>query len=176
MRRPSIIRLDIGNKDKKELAKCNVVKMIELRRDKQIDNQINFICGAGRSKGKKPNIAHPSVTTKGLSNISATLIERSGVVSTRAIMHGVITKQGAVNLYSKTVEEPAQLLISCAHTEHQESLDQAGCKRLSSYDRFIQSNKKKHEAGIFLPFYILKTVGNSVFGCSKMKNFEFNLN
>lgn len=44
---------------------------------------------------------HAFVTEKGLSKISLTLIEGSGVVSTRSNIHWVVTEQGAVNLYGK---------------------------------------------------------------------------
>ena len=44
-----------------------------------VGGQIDFIRGAGHSKGGKPIIAIPSVTTKGVSKICPTLIEGSGV-------------------------------------------------------------------------------------------------
>ena len=47
----------------------------------------------------------------------------SGVVSTRSNMHWVVTEFGAVNLYGKTLQERAKLLISIAHPDHKDSLD-----------------------------------------------------
>jgi len=90
-----------------------------------VGGQIDFIRGAGHSKGGKPIIALPSVTNKGVSKITPTLIEGSGVVSTRANIHWVVTEQGAVNLYGKTLQERARLLTSIAHPAHRESLEKA---------------------------------------------------
>jgi acyl-CoA hydrolase len=79
-----------------------------------VGGQIDFIRGAGHSVGGKPIIAIPSVTNKGVSKICPTLLEGSGVVSTRSNMHWVVTEYGAVNLYGKTLQERARLLISIA--------------------------------------------------------------
>ena len=102
-----------------------------------VGGQIDFIRGAGYSKNGKPIIAMPSVTEKGLSKISPTLIEGSGVVSTRANIHWVVTEQGVVNLYGKTMQERAKLLISIAHPNHREMLDQAAFERFGSHYRFV---------------------------------------
>ncbi len=102
-----------------------------------VGGQIDFIRGAGHSKGGKPIIAMPSVTEKGLSKISPTLIEGSGVVSTRANIHWVVTEQGAVNLYGKTLQERAKLLISIAHPNHREMLDKAAFERFGPHFRFV---------------------------------------
>ncbi|HKM93663.1 MAG TPA: acetyl-CoA hydrolase/transferase C-terminal domain-containing protein [Prolixibacteraceae bacterium] len=104
-----------------------------------VGGQIDFIRGAGHSKGGKPIIALPSVTNKGISKISPTLVEGSGVVSTRANIHWVVTEYGAVNLYGKTLQERARLLISIAHPDHREALDQAAFERFGSHYRFIRS-------------------------------------
>ena len=79
-----------------------------------VGGQIDFIRGAGHSKGGKPIIAMPSLTPKGVSKICPILIEGSGVVSTRANIHWVVTEYGAVNLYGKTLQERARLLTSIA--------------------------------------------------------------
>jgi acyl-CoA hydrolase len=102
-----------------------------------VGGQIDFIRGAGHSKGGKPIIAMPSVTEKGLSKISPTLIEGSGVVSTRSNIHWVVTEQGAVNLYGKTLQERAKLLISIAHPNHREMLDKAAFERFGPHFRFV---------------------------------------
>jgi len=104
-----------------------------------VGGQIDFIRGAGHSKGGKPIIALPSVTNKGVSKITPTLLQGSGVVSTRANMHWVVTEFGAVNLYGKTLQERARLLISIAHPDHREALDQAAFERFGSHYRFIRS-------------------------------------
>lgn len=104
-----------------------------------VGGQIDFIRGAGHSKNGKPIIALPSVTNKGVSKISPTLIPGSGVVSTRANMHWIVTEHGAVNLYGKTLQQRAKLMISIAHPDHREELDKAAFERFGSHYRFIQS-------------------------------------
>lgn len=103
-----------------------------------VGGQIDFIRGAGHSKGGKPIIALPSVTTKGVSKITPTLLEGSGVVSTRANVHWLATEYGAVNLYGKTLQQRARLIISIAHPDHREALDKAAFERFGSHFRFIQ--------------------------------------
>ncbi|KOH46468.1 acetyl-CoA hydrolase/transferase family protein [Sunxiuqinia dokdonensis] len=102
-----------------------------------VGGQIDFIRGAGHSRGGKPIIALPSVTAKGVSKISPILMPGSGVVSTRANMHWVVTEQGAVNLYGKTMQERARLLISIAHPAHREELDKAAFERFGSHFHFV---------------------------------------
>ncbi|MBN1117623.1 MAG: acetyl-CoA hydrolase/transferase family protein [Bacteroidales bacterium] len=102
-----------------------------------VGGQIDFIRGAGYSEGGKPIIAMPSVTAKGLSKIAPTLIEGSGVVTTRSNMHWLVTEYGAVNLYGKTLQERAKLIISIAHPDHRESLDKAAFDRFGSHFHFI---------------------------------------
>lgn len=102
-----------------------------------VGGQIDFIRGAGYSKGGKPIIAMPSVTAKGISKISPILLPGSGVVTTRANMHWFVTEFGAVNLYGKTLQERARLIISVAHPEHQKELDQAAFERFGSHYHFV---------------------------------------
>lgn len=102
-----------------------------------VGGQIDFIRGAGHSKNGKPIIAIPSVTSKGVSKISPTLIEGSGVVSTRANIHWVVTEYGAVNLYGKALQERARLLISIAHPDHRETLEKAAFERFGPHFHFV---------------------------------------
>ncbi len=101
-----------------------------------VGGQIDFIRGAGHSEGGKPIIAMPSVTAKGISKITPTLIEGAGVVTTRANMHWFVTEYGAVNLYGKTLQERARLIISVAHPDHREMLDKAAFERFGPHYHF----------------------------------------
>ncbi len=103
-----------------------------------VGGQIDFIRGAGHSEGGKPIIAMPSVTGKGISKITPTLIEGAGVVTTRANMHWLVTEYGAVNLYGKTLQDRARLIMSVAHPNHREMLDRASFERFGSHFYFVK--------------------------------------
>jgi acyl-CoA hydrolase len=98
-----------------------------------VGGQVDFVYGASRSKGGKAIIAIPSVTGKGASKISPVLLTGAGVVTTRAHIHWLVTEYGAVNLYGRSLQERARLIISIAHPSHQESLDKAAFKRFGSH-------------------------------------------
>ncbi|MCK5369093.1 MAG: 4-hydroxybutyrate CoA-transferase, partial [Cyclobacteriaceae bacterium] len=102
-----------------------------------VGGQIDFIRGAGHSEGGKPIIAMPSVTAKGISKITATLIEGAGVVTTRANMHWLVTEQGKVNLYGQTLQERARRIISVAHPIHRETLEKLAFERFGSHFYFV---------------------------------------
>ena len=76
-----------------------------------VGGQIDFVYGASRSKGGKSIIAMPSVTNRSVSKISNVLTSGAGVVTTRNHMHWFVTEYGAVNLYGKTLQERAKLII-----------------------------------------------------------------
>lgn len=102
-----------------------------------VGGQIDFIRGAGYSEGGKPIIAIPSITAKGISKISPTLLEGSGVVTTRSNMHWLVTEYGAVNLYGQSLQKRAKLIISIAHPDHQEKLDKAAFERFGPHFHFV---------------------------------------
>ncbi len=102
-----------------------------------VGGQIDFVYGASRSKGGKAIIAMPSVTDKGISKISPVLMPGAGVVTTRNHIHWFVTEYGAVNLYGRTLQERAKLIISVAHPDHREALEQAAFERFGSHFRFI---------------------------------------
>ena len=104
-----------------------------------VGGQIDFIYGASRSEGGKAIIAMPSVTRKGISKIAPVLTEGSGVVTTRAHVHWVVTEHGAVNLYGKTLQERARLLISIADPAARESLDRAAFERFGPHHHYIKT-------------------------------------
>ncbi len=102
-----------------------------------VGGQVDFVYGASRSKGGKSIIAMPSVTNKGVSKIANVLTSGAGVVTTRNHMHWFVTEYGAVNLYGKTLQERARLIISVAHPEHREALEQQAFERYGSHFRFV---------------------------------------
>ena len=66
-----------------------------------------------------------SHTQKGVPRVVPILRPGAGVVTTRAHVQFVVTKNGAVDLYGKTLSERAELLMSIAHPDDQESLERA---------------------------------------------------
>lgn len=102
-----------------------------------VGGQIDFVYGASRSKGGKSIIAMPSVTNKGVSKIANVLNPGAGVVTTRNHMHWFVTEYGAVNLYGKTLQERAKLIISVAHPDHREELERQAFERYGSHFRFV---------------------------------------
>ena len=95
--------------------------------------QVDFIYGASLSEGGKAIIAMPSCTKNGVSKIAPTIMEGAGVVTSRAHVHWVVTEYGAVDLYGRSMEERAKLLISIAHPDHREELDRAAFERFGPH-------------------------------------------
>lgn len=104
-----------------------------------VGGQVDFVYGASRSKGGKAIIAMPSVTNKGVSKISPVLMPGAGVVTTRNHIHWFVTEHGSVNLYGKTLQERAKLIISIAHPDHREALEQAAFERFGPHFRFVKN-------------------------------------
>jgi len=102
-----------------------------------VGGQIDFIYGASLSERGKAIIAMPSVTNKGISKIAPVLTSGAGVVTTRNHIHWFVTEYGAVNLYGKSLQERAKLIISISHPDHRESLDQAAFERFGPHFHFI---------------------------------------
>ena len=69
---------------------------------------------------------------KGLPKIVPTLQPGAGVVTPRADVQWVVTEYGAVNLYGKSLQERARLLISIAHPDDREPLERAAFRRFGS--------------------------------------------
>jgi acetyl-CoA hydrolase len=92
--------------------------------------QLDFIRGAARSKGGVPIIAMPSTAKGGsLSRIVDTLLPGSGVVTTRADVHYVVTEYGIANLFGRSLRERARQLIDIAHPDFREELEKAAAER-----------------------------------------------
>ena len=92
--------------------------------------QVDFIRGAARSRGGKPIIALPSTARNGeVSRIVPHLTEGSGVVTTRADVHYVVTEYGIAYLHGKSVRERVLELINIAHPKFRNELIQAAKAR-----------------------------------------------
>lgn len=91
--------------------------------------QLDFVRGAKMSKGGKAIIALASRSAKGFSKIVPVLKPGAGVVTPRADVQWVVTEYGSVNLYGKSLQERAKLLISIAHPDDREKLDRAAYER-----------------------------------------------
>ena len=102
-----------------------------------VGGQIDFIYGASMSEGGKAIIAMPAVTNKGVSKIAPILTPGAGVVTTRQHIHWFVTEYGAVNLYGKSLQERAKLMISIAHPDAREELDKAAFERFGSHFHFV---------------------------------------
>lgn len=92
--------------------------------------QVDFIRGAARSKGGKPIIALPSTAKGGtVSRIVDVLAEGSGVVTTRADVHYVVSEHGIASLHGKSLRERARELISVADPRFRDELTSAARRR-----------------------------------------------
>ena len=102
-----------------------------------VGGQIDFVYGASRSQGGKAIIAMPSVTRKGINKISPYLTTGSSAVTTRNHIHWFVTEYGAVDLYGKSLQERAKLIISIANPLFQEELEKAAFERFGSHFHYI---------------------------------------
>lgn len=92
--------------------------------------QVDFIRGAARSKGGKPIIALPSTAKGGeVSRIVPALKPGSGVVTSRADVHYVVTEHGVANLFGRNLRERAEALIAIAHPDFRQELEDAAKER-----------------------------------------------
>jgi acyl-CoA hydrolase len=80
----------------------------------------------------------PSATNKGVSKISNILTPGAGVVTTRNHIHYFVTEYGAVDLYGKSLQERAKLIISVAHPSAQEELDRAAFERFGPHFHYVE--------------------------------------
>ena len=95
--------------------------------------QLEFVRGASMSEGGKSITAFASRTNKGKSKIVPLLNPGAGVVTPRADAHWVVTEYGAVDLYGKSLQERARLMISIAHPDDREALDRAAFERFGPH-------------------------------------------
>ncbi len=95
--------------------------------------QLEFVRGASMSEGGKSITAFASRTNKGKGKIVARLNPGSGVVTPRADAHWIVTEYGAVDLYGKSLQERARLMISIAHPDDREELERAAFERFGPH-------------------------------------------
>ena len=92
--------------------------------------QVDFIRGAAKSKRGKPVIALPSSAKGGtLSRIVPTLKPGSGVVTSRADVHYVVTEHGIAKLFGRNLRERAEALIAIADPAFRDELERAAKER-----------------------------------------------
>lgn len=94
--------------------------------------QIDFIRGAavGLDGEGKAIIAMPSATRRGESKIVPILKSGSGVVTTRAHVHYIVTEYGIAYLFGKSLRQRAYALINISHPNHREWLEKEAFNRL----------------------------------------------
>jgi acyl-CoA hydrolase len=95
--------------------------------------QIDFVDGANMSEGGMNIIAFASRTVKGQKKIVPYLKEGAGVVTPRASVRWIVTEYGAVNLFGKSLQERAKLLISIAHPDDRNDLDREAFERFGHH-------------------------------------------
>ncbi|MCI2082927.1 MAG: 4-hydroxybutyrate CoA-transferase [Bacteroidales bacterium] len=105
-----------------------------------VGGQIDFVYGASRAKRGKAIIAMPSVTHNGINKIVPTLANGAGAVTTRNHIHWLVTEYGAVNLYGRSLQERAKLIISIANPKFQEELEKAAFKRFGPHYQYVCNN------------------------------------
>ena len=102
--------------------------------------QLDFMRGAGRSKGGKPIIALPSTARNGtVSRIVAQLDAGAGVVDTRADVHYVVTEHGIAYLRGKTLRQRAEALIAIADPKFRDELWESAARALRFEPRAVQA-------------------------------------
>ena len=95
--------------------------------------QLDFVRGATLSEGGKSITAFASRTKKGRSKIVPLIQPGGGIVTPRADAHWIVTEYGSVNLYGKSLQERARLLISIAHPDDRENLERAAFERFGPH-------------------------------------------
>ena len=98
--------------------------------------QGEFVRGASMSEGGKSITAFASRTNKGKNKIVSTINPGGGIVTPRADAHWVVTEYGAVDLYGRSLQERAKLLISIAHPDDREMLEREAFERFGPHFRF----------------------------------------
>ncbi|HQY94170.1 MAG: acetyl-CoA hydrolase/transferase C-terminal domain-containing protein [Caldilinea sp.] len=110
---------------------------VGIRQYSGVGGQMDFVRGAALSEGGKPIIALPSATSKGVSRIAPYLRLGSGVVTTRAHVHYVVTEYGIAYLYGKNLRQRARALIDIAHPDRREELEKMAWERFKRWPEHV---------------------------------------
>ena len=94
-----------------------------------VGGQMDFVRGAALCPDGRAIIALPSTTNKGETRIVPFLKPGGGVVTTRAHAHYIVTENGIVDLFGKSLRERAAAMISIAHPAHRAALEVAAKER-----------------------------------------------
>ncbi len=105
-----------------------------------VGGQIDFILGVSRSEGGKNIIAMSSITKDGISKIVPSLSLGAGCGTPRSQIHWIVTEFGAIEVYGKSLQERAKLLISIAHPSAREALEKAAFERYGEHFNYILQN------------------------------------
>lgn len=88
-----------------------------------VGGQVDFVRGAGRSRGGKSIIALPATAAKGkISRIVRELDRGAAVTTSRNDVHYVVTEFGIAELRGKTLQQRADALRAIAHPDFCQSL------------------------------------------------------
>ena len=101
--------------------------------------QLDFVKGAVMSEGGKSVTAFASRTNKGKNKIVGFLNPGAGVVTPRADAHWIVTEYGAVDLFGRSLQERARLLIGIAHPDDREMLEQQAFERFGPHIRLVKT-------------------------------------
>ena len=103
-----------------------------------LGGQVDFIRGAGMSKGGRPIIAMPSTAQKGtVSRIVSVVSQGAGVGATRGDVHYVVTEYGIATLRGRSIRERVMELIQIAHPKFRDQLldDMLKSYKVPAYQR-----------------------------------------
>jgi acyl-CoA hydrolase len=91
--------------------------------------QLDFVKGAPLSEGGKSITAFLSRSKNGQSKIVSILDDGAGVVTPRADAHWIVTEFGAIDLMGLSLQERTKKIISIAHPEDRDYLENSAYER-----------------------------------------------
>ncbi len=95
-----------------------------------VGGQVDFVRGAAKAENGRPIIALRSTAKNGtISRIVPELAAGSGVTTSRADVHWVVTEHGAANLHGKNVRQRVEALVGIAAPQFRDELRAAAKAR-----------------------------------------------